>query len=447
MSPINPSISPGGPPSPEADKSKLFEVGHANIAKNQPDEDTILIDTQIGLYAVFDGAGGHAGGEVASSTGAAALKDAFIKNPDSNLRDALQQASDQITSKTEGVTTAAVVRIIENDSVTGKAVAELTTVGDARVYVFDRDGRIRLVTIDNLPQSSNQQERHDALEQQKMLAGVSDSADLDSLTDLQRGAFKRRHVISEYLGDNKDQDPIIHRIPLEPGYTIMVASDGVHDNLTDSEIYALINSDDKSQTLAEKITEQAVGRANQGAFRSKRDDTSVIVLKYQEATNTDLKGFLLDPTMENRSVQDDNIDTQTPGSESDSASNFKEGILPKNELTTYTIESMDFPIKLKIGYNELELSLAQTDSGPAKLVIAVPGKSAGQYLSGKHYIELEPKELGQRTMIGRNDSTHAMLGVELGDTVSRKHLEIGYDGTNISLLDISTNGTELYRHQ
>lgn len=438
MSEIIPAESDVNPSTPEKNGLDIFEIGHASIAKNNPNEDSIVVNPEAGLFAIFDGAGGHKDGEVASSKGALAIQEVFENDSRQNLQTALQITSEQISNTTEGVCTAAIVKLVEKSKSGTEAMIEIAAIGDARVYVFDNEGKIRLVTIDNIPGRTPQAERQEALNNQKILSRISSPVELEELTGYQKAAFKDRHVISEYLGGNKKQDPLVYRIPIDSGSTVIITSDGVHDNLTDDEIYSLVNSGDKAQLIAEDIAKRSESRANQGGFRSKRDDTSVIVLKLQDSKIASLKEFLLDPTNENQSIAE-----QPPTNELQNLQIFKEGALPKNELVTYQVESMGLPAKLIVGYYQLEMSISQKEGEEPKLIIAVPGKTPGDYLAGKYMIQISPRDLEQRTLIGRNSETSEMLGTNLPSTISRAHLEIGFDGKNISFLDTSTNGTEI----
>lgn len=439
MNSIDPSLPAGNPHNPEQSKELGFDVGFMSIEKNHPNEDTVVVEQKLGLFAVLDGAGGHVGGEIASSTGAAALKEIFSQNPSESLWMALQQASDRISERTEGATTAAVAKVIEKDDLAREVVVQVATVGDARVYILDKEGKIRFVTIDNMPSTGKEKERENAREQQTALSRIESDADVDGLSAEQRLAWKRRNVVSEYLGGNKYQNPLVYQLPIGQGETILITSDGIHDNLTDDEICNLASSADKSQAVADKLSAEASERSKLGREvheRSKRDDISVVVLKYGEIGNQgrNLKDFLLDPTeISNEKQQPQQNETE----------DFYAGKLPKNETVAFDTARIPFPIRVDLGGFELELTLDKQEGQPDKLVVAVPNLAAEDYRSGKYMIKLDPAPLTQTTMFGREQTSERQLGIHLPRLTSREHLQLGFDGKTITFRDLSLNGTNV----
>lgn len=114
-------------------------------------EDALLVCDQIGVWAVFDGLGGHRAGATASRAAAGAVYDHLrgrvIGRDDTTVRDALVAADDAVRGlalprddRPPG-TTAAVLA----ETSAGMVVAH---VGDSRVYQLV-DGRLRRWTADH----------------------------------------------------------------------------------------------------------------------------------------------------------------------------------------------------------------------------------------------------------------------------------------------------------
>ena len=113
-------------------------------------EDTSYIDENRGIFGVFDGAGGVGGygaGGVASRTAKEYLRERFgrqLPESPSDLADALTGASREVAEKTEGVTTATVARLVQEN---GKRFLDYAQAGDSRLYVV-HNGNARQITQD-----------------------------------------------------------------------------------------------------------------------------------------------------------------------------------------------------------------------------------------------------------------------------------------------------------
>ena len=56
----------------------LHAAGYTDVGRHRPtNEDTVLVSSDLGLYLVADGAGGHRSGEVASALASRSIKNYF----------------------------------------------------------------------------------------------------------------------------------------------------------------------------------------------------------------------------------------------------------------------------------------------------------------------------------------------------------------------------------
>ncbi len=105
------------------------------------------------LFAVADGMGGHAGGEVASLAAVEALKATYERNPSADgLADAVRKANEVVWNRAQEArelrgmgTTITAVALVEGDE---DDLLAVVNVGDSRAYLL-RDGDLEQLTDDH----------------------------------------------------------------------------------------------------------------------------------------------------------------------------------------------------------------------------------------------------------------------------------------------------------
>ena len=293
-------------------------------------EDTILVDAQRGLAAVFDGVGGSDGGEVASRLGARTIRRAWKRflqerqpaqssqlfmlhdNPtiESILHDLLQEAQDAINAegerrakraekasatkeetgdpepKAEGAeqeekqdsypeTTVAAVLLCRQAGVDGY-VPGIAHVGDSRVYLLPAGQPLQRLTRDD-GYYTLRIEDHTITEEDAVR--IDQATESDHLSDTEREIFHKRNGITQSLGHRSYKKLTIHTAQaiVKPGDRILVCSDGIHDNLTDSEMEAILRRTART-SAARHLVQSAINRSHEECLRAKKDDMSAIVI-------------------------------------------------------------------------------------------------------------------------------------------------------------------------
>ena len=247
------------------DSWALTDVGRSR----KHNEDGWLIDDQLGLYAVADGMGGHAAGEVASAYGLRcvqeqlskkkALFEDFVKHPSSDkqtqiLREvelAINVASSAIyqmaqrDKRRHGMgTTLSMILIVANK-------AFMAHVGDSRIYL-KRAGQIHQLSED-----------HSYLWEQIKKGTIS-------VEDAKKSPFS--NVITRAVGITETVQVDTLVFDVLPGDMYLACSDGLHGYLeSDAELGQLLSEDD-----AEEIPHRLVGLAN---ARGGKDNVTVVLVK------------------------------------------------------------------------------------------------------------------------------------------------------------------------
>ena len=216
-------------------------------------EDQLLVAQP--LFAVADGMGGHAAGEVASLTAVEALRVAFHDNPSSDgLVDAVRDANRAVwekarqSSELRGMgTTMTAVALIEEG---GDDVLAIANVGDSRAYLF-RDG-----VLDQLTQD------HSVPEELRRAGQLSqEEADADP----------RRNVLTRVLGVDADVEVDSFHVTPYKGDRLLLASDGLVTEVTDAEIASVM----RRRWSPDRVAKQLVQLANEAGGS---DNITVVVI-------------------------------------------------------------------------------------------------------------------------------------------------------------------------
>ena len=203
---------------------KVSAGGKSDVGKVRPsNEDGMLFDVDLGLFAVADGMGGHNAGEVASSMALETLH-ARVRNRDpgaslaETLREAIIAASNAIAEaaaadrEKDRMGTTLTALLVDGNQ------AALGHVGDSRLYQV-RWGRVEKLTED-----------HTAVAELVKAGAVSES---------EASQHPWAHVLLRVVGKG-DVEVQTAELVLEPGDRFLICSDGFSDSLADPSWLASI---------------------------------------------------------------------------------------------------------------------------------------------------------------------------------------------------------------
>ena len=214
-------------------------------------EDSIGWDVERKMWLVADGMGGHASGQVASDIARTSLLES---DPDKSTAAQLVEAHAAIIAVADkdgqlsGMGTTVVLAKVIGQS------AEISWVGDSRAYLWRRQ-QLTPLTRD-----------HSFLEVLRAQ---------NVLTEEQLRADPRGNLVTQTLGLG-DPRPSVEMTPLRFGDWILLCSDGLNDELEDTEIARILSANTNVHAAVDELIDAALHHGG-------RDNTSIIIIEFKGA--------------------------------------------------------------------------------------------------------------------------------------------------------------------
>ncbi|MBS4032144.1 MAG: Stp1/IreP family PP2C-type Ser/Thr phosphatase [Clostridiales bacterium] len=230
----------------------MIAVGISDRGKvRETNEDRYLIyhDGPICLFAVADGMGGHAGGEVASTLALETVKTYLVQNGTSLLEKI--DAGRNMTSLLEEMLLQANKKVLDTASVDTELVGMGTTltmllaakdhfwlghIGDSRAYLINREGIFHLT------------EDHTLVTQLMRCGQISEE---------ESNGHPQRHFLTRALGT--DEDSVFDIIPQSfwPGDVVLLCTDGLHGFIENNEIRDVVLGGGEPENVLERLVRLA----------------------------------------------------------------------------------------------------------------------------------------------------------------------------------------------
>jgi len=243
---------------------KSFSKSHYRAASCQSsgrershNEDTLFIFSVLldginspiffGLYLVADGMGGHQSGEVASSLAVQGFSQYLIEHiyknyiynhqtiPDEILRHYLENAVEEAQTL--------IKRRVPGGGTTLTGVITLNNlffcvhIGDSRLYLIDKDGKLSLQTKDHTL--------------------VKRLVDLGEITEEEASLHPERNVLYRALGQMNPLHADISQFSLQKGERFLICSDGLWGVVADQQVEAMVNHSHNLNDLACDLVRKA----------------------------------------------------------------------------------------------------------------------------------------------------------------------------------------------
>jgi protein phosphatase len=211
-------------------------------------EDVVLVEPDLGLYAVFDGMGGSNAGDVAARMASERIADyvrekahLLRRNPARVLERALHAASDAVimasvnTEHLHGMRTTVVACLVVDP-----VRAVIAHVGDSRAYLL-RDGELAQLTRDH--------------------SLVQELVDEGKLSPRGARRSRRRNLVTRAVGRTSVLLEVdMQELALEPGDRLLLCSDGLHGYTPARLIRRVLAGDGTPEQLALSLVDLALSR-------------------------------------------------------------------------------------------------------------------------------------------------------------------------------------------
>ena len=244
----------------------MTHTGHVR----KTNEDTLLIDLDLGLFLVADGMGGHAAGAVAARLAAATIRSFVARSRDGDkctwpfgidpdfsfaanrLRTAVQLANRRVFRASEsqdeytGMGSTVVAALIEDDQLT------FASVGDSRIYAYTDASLTQLTTDDSWVAT---------------VLARDPEVDAASLA-----THPMRHVLTNAIGAREETDVEIGERTLSNGEVLLLCSDGLYSDLADQALVDIMGKGETMAVAAQQLLDAALERGGD-------DNLTVLLLR------------------------------------------------------------------------------------------------------------------------------------------------------------------------
>lgn len=211
-------------------------------------EDSLVVTPP--LFAIADGMGGHAAGEVASEIAVRVLSELAPEHPDGEaLGRAIEEANRAVIQAAregrgrQGMGTTMTAAMLEGERLV------IAQVGDSRAYLLHQ-GKLQQLTRDH--------------------SLMADMIEAGQLTPEEARTHPQRSVITRALGSDAHLHPDIYEINVETGDRLLICSDGLSGMIFDDQIENTLRRVQNPQRCASQLVNEAIAAGG-------HDNVTVIV--------------------------------------------------------------------------------------------------------------------------------------------------------------------------
>lgn len=254
---------------------RIVAAGQTDVGcVRKHNEDNFLIDSELGLFIVADGLGGHAAGEVASQIVVDKVGqfisqtveqdrtwpleyDVALPYDGNRLKAALMLTDQAIVDdirgnpERESMGSTVVAGLVRENRIT------LVHVGDSRAYLLNKK-EIRQITKDH--------------------SWVAEQVANGILTPEEARKHPFRNVITQALGNGGELDVAVQEMEIQELDRLLLCSDGLSGMVQDDDIYQIVRDASSIEAAVQELVSRA--RVNGG-----EDNITVVIIGFEQETD------------------------------------------------------------------------------------------------------------------------------------------------------------------
>ena len=253
----------------------IESAGISDIGKRRKDnEDTFLVDDEMGLYIVADGMGGHRAGEIASRLVVESIQ-GHIKNCRAGTAEVNLGIIDQTLSS-------AANQILTGIHLSNRVVHQTASqnddyhgMGSTVSVLYVNKGTMVAANVGDSPIiliHKGQLETLSVMHTVKAERAAADPGGVELI------GSEYDHVLTRAMGAEMEVDASICEVPCFTGDKLVISSDGLTDLVSPQEILASVTRH-PPKTACQELVDMANGRGG-------TDNVTVIVLQIHEPINS-----------------------------------------------------------------------------------------------------------------------------------------------------------------
>ncbi|MGO1434852.1 MAG: PP2C family protein-serine/threonine phosphatase [Canibacter sp.] len=237
------------------------------------------------LFAVADGMGGHAAGEVASAAVVRRLAElggselVTVDDLSSRLIDAVDDI--ELEAGESGIGAGTTVTGVVFGADPESPTWTVFNIGDSRVYQYFK-GALSQITVDH--------------------SVVQHLIDTGAITPEEAEVHPHANVITRAVGFNEDPVPDAVSLALIPGQRILICSDGLTKELTDLGVQHFLSQAETAEEAAKTLIGQALGNAG-------RDNVTAVVVDVHAVGDTRDTSDISSLVEETAEIPEDELET------------------------------------------------------------------------------------------------------------------------------------------